>query len=346
MSCLPRDQTMHSLRSRLLAAALLTACGCAPAGAASLRAATLTQLRGDIDAAHLLVNACAASAAACDSGKAPEDEQIGTPGKNGGFAQHWFWLRTAMDKAKKAKPAERATQMREAGERLDELTAQCGAPPAAPTEMASARKHVDGVLATPEFHAVSGVSWLDRVAGRFWTAMNSLFNGFGKLGSATPWIGPLLEWVFFLGAGVGLLFFVMRSLARQRLQVRLGGGPVQASVWDRESTDWARHAETMAAAQNWREALHGLYWAAILHLESRRAWRHDPSRTPREYVRLLQPGSVQRDALAGLTRQFERVWYGLDPSSSEEYSTARGLFERLTASAGAGVSGADAGVAA
>ncbi len=99
--------------------------------------------------------------------------------------------------------------------------------------------------------------------------------------------------------------------------------------WDREATDWAKQAEEFADDGEWREAVHCLYWAAIVSLESRRAWRHNPTRTPREYVRLLKPGSAQQKGLRELTRMFERVWYGLREARAEEYAEARGLYEAL-----------------
>jgi hypothetical protein len=68
-------------------------------------------------------------------------------------------------------------------------------------------------------------------------------------------------------------------------------------------------------------------------LESRRAWRHNPTRTPREYVRLLKPGSAQQQGLRKLTQIFERVWYGLRDADESEYAEARALYERVASSA-------------
>jgi hypothetical protein len=119
--------------------------------------------------------------------------------------------------------------------------------------------------------------------------------------------------------------------------VALGDGALKASAWENEAEDWAKGAAEHAEAGEWREAVHCLYWAAIVLLESRRAWRHNPTRTPREYVRLLQPGSAQQMGLRKLTQIFERVWYGLRDAGAGEYAEARALYERLEA--GEGVSG-------
>jgi Domain of unknown function (DUF4129) len=100
-------------------------------------------------------------------------------------------------------------------------------------------------------------------------------------------------------------------------------------AWARESTDWAKQAEGSARNGDWRDAVHCLYWATIVMLEGRRAWRHNPARTPREYVRLLKPGSAQQGALRGLTQIFERLWYGLRDAGPADYERARSLYESL-----------------
>ncbi len=95
--------------------------------------------------------------------------------------------------------------------------------------------------------------------------------------------------------------------------------------------DWARLAEERAAAQDWREAIHCLYWAAIVALESRQAWRPNPTRTPREYLRLLRPGSEAQRLLRALTGLFERVWYGHGEIGEAEYRAAQASFAALSA---------------
>jgi hypothetical protein len=56
-------------------------------------------------------------------------------------------------------------------------------------------------------------------------------------------------------------------------------------------------------------------------------------------VRLLKPGSVQQKALRGLTQVFERVWYGFEDVSGEEYAAARQMFAELAVKKYAGEAG-------
>ncbi len=191
------------------------------------------------------------------------------------------------------------------------------------------RAVADEVLRRPEFQRHVSESWWDRKKRQLFGMLERLFSQVTRLGRAAPWLVRTLQWAFFVGAAVGLAVFLIRQMARQRLRVSLADGAVKAEAWTREASDWAERAEGFANRGAWREAVHCLYWAAIVLLESRRAWRHNPTRTPREYVRLLKAGSAQQEGLRQLTRIFERTWYGLRETDEREYAEARGLFEGL-----------------
>ena len=308
-----------------------------PANAADAPTHTRTELRAEIGQADALVAACAGLAGACKSSAVPGDETVAAEGAAPRFTLRWDWLRDALDDAKNASASDRAKAMQASHARLNELLGETGGAAQAPDPaFAQARHTADDILARAEFAKVAPPSWWDRLLAKFRNLLASFFEGVGNLTGRTPWLGTVLEWLLFLGAAVGLLLFVRRNLQRQRLQASLAGGEAAAlTAWDREATDWAAMAARSAEAGDWREAVHSLYWAAIVKLESRRAWRHNPARTPREYVRLLKPGSVPRESLRGLTGLLERVWYGLRPAGAEDYQQARVWFERLSESGSA-----------
>ena len=64
-------------------------------------------------------------------------------------------------------------------------------------------------------------------------------------------------------------------------------------------------------------------------LESKRLWRRDFARTPREYVVLLERNSSQQATLRRLTAIFERIWYGLRDAGHDDYKQALALFEDI-----------------
>jgi hypothetical protein len=200
-------------------------------------------------------------------------------------------------------------------------------------EFARAGSAAREILAREEFQQAEP-TWWDRKMAQLRGWLARMFMGVNQLTTSVPWLGRLMEWVLFTAAAVGLLVWVLRTVQRQRLRMALGGEAAQAATeWDRETDDWRRMAEEQAARAAWREAIHALYWAAIVHLEQRRAWRHNPARTPREYVRLLRPGSVEQRELRGLTGALERSWYGQREARADEYGEARASFERLAAGA-------------
>lgn len=195
-------------------------------------------------------------------------------------------------------------------------------------EFAHAQNAVNGILAGAEFQRPEPTFW-DRVKAKTVSAIIQIFLGIDRVTTQSPWVGRALEWLLFLAAAAGLLVWVMRTVQRQRLRVALGDEPAKSTAWARETEDWRRQAEQEAARGAWREAIHALYWAAIVHLEGRRAWRHNPSRTPREYVRLLKAGSAEQRELRGLTSALERSWYGQREANAAEFDAAKESFERL-----------------
>jgi hypothetical protein len=332
-----RGMGMRGGRVLVIAAILVAGLGWTrEAKAAGLKSVSVDEFRAEVGRLEGVVTECATAVSTCDSGRVGDDAMVGDPAK-GGFEEHWGWLRDTLDQAKTAKAEERVKLLRDAESQLEEMGKESWGTGSAgeAREFGQARVKANQVLSRVEFQRGGGPTWWDRLKARIFGWIAKFFMGVERVGVAAPWLGTLLEWMCFVGAGVGLLFFLLRNVARQRLRVALGDAGVQKSAWDREAEDWAMWAEQHAEAEEWREAVHCLYWAAIVSLESRRAWRHNPTRTPREYVRLLKPGSAQEQGLRRLTQIFERVWYGLREANAEEYAESLVQYERLSA-AGAG----------
>lgn len=195
-------------------------------------------------------------------------------------------------------------------------------------EFARAESAAQRILAGAEFQRPEPTLW-DRLKAKIVEAIIRIFSGIDRMTTQSPWLGRAMEWLFFIAAAVGLLVWVLRTVQRQRLRVALGGEPAKSAAWARETEDWLRTADQKAAKGSWREAIHALYWAAIVHLEQRRAWRHNPARTPREYVRLLKAGSAEQVELRGLTNELEQSWYGQRETDAGNFSAAKESFERL-----------------
>lgn len=270
-----------------------------------------------------LAAACGTEAKACDPSHVPDRQRV--QAASASFTLGWEWLRDALTTAKTAKAQDRFTLMRDAQQHLATLAGEAGASSPVPrATFQRARAAAQAALARDEFRAAAaeGPSWLDRQGARLQGAILRLFTGVGRLGQRAPWLAPLIQWSCFGLAAAGLLWFVRRSLARQALRISLADAAALVPGGGRDSADWAHLAEQHAAAQDWREAVHCLYWAAIALMEGRRAWKPNATRTPREYLRLLRAGSASQDALRALTQTFERVWYGHGEADEPQYMAA------------------------
>ena len=291
-----------------------------------LQPTTPDAYRVHVDSLQSLVRACRADAHSCDPAAVGDDNRVDASG--GAFHVRWQWLRKLMDDARNPALPDRKDLLDQASTRLDQELAASSVEAQPQPAFAPARNIANSILATPEFRIVSNQSWLDRETAKFWAWLYRIFTATSNFGQRSPWLGPVLEWSFVGLTIVAVLIWVQRSLQRQRLAIALGGA-VPASDWQQKSAEWAELANAEAGLGNWREAIHCLYWAAIIALERRRLWSRNAARTPREYLPLLELNSPQQIALRKLTRIFERIWYGLRGAVREDYLQALALFEDL-----------------
>ena len=316
---------------RYLAALLLAAL---PVQALALKQSSLAEYTAHLQDLHALVERCQASAAACDPALVGDDDQVKLDGLGAGAnvnasEARYDGLRNAIKAASDGKASSRHANLDAAAARIEEELLEAGARPEG-VQFADARHKADAILRHPEFATVADQSVWEKILARFFLWLDSLFNHVASFGRRSPWIAPLLEWGLISLALAGLVLWAMRTLQRQHLAVQAEAGR-QIEPWEEASRNWLNLAEEQAARQEWREAIHCLYWASIVMLEGRRFWSPNRSRTPREYVALLEPGSQRSSLLRQQTRGFERIWYGLNPADASDYRSALELHEQLRA---------------
>ncbi len=311
----------------LLGGALLLFAG--GARAEELRVLTAAEYQGELARMQGLVAACQARAADCTPGKVGDDVRVDSPG--GEFLARRDWLRSALEKGKDAKAEDRNEVLAAASARLVSDGAEAGGG-GQDVALAKARAEADAVLNAKEFGRVQEQSYWAKKLAVVAALIDGAFTAAGALVPHSPWIGVALEWGLLALAAAGLLVWALRVSRQQRMAI-VTGGAGHDGAWEKESDDWAARAQAAAAGGEWREAVHCLYWAAIVMLEGQRMWRANRARTPREYVQLLEPGSGRRRALGGLTRVFERIWYGLRPAVEGDFRQAEGMLAELRAEA-------------
>ena len=301
----------------------------------ALSRSTMAQYQAHLEQLHTLVASCETAAAACDAKAVGEDEQVELAGLGVGanvnsFEAHYDWLRDALTSARNAGDKLRADKLQAAKARLNTALSEASGEGAAGPGIAIARQKADAILGNPEFATVHEDSIWDRVWAHVLYWLDRLFNSVARFGTRSPWIGPVIEWGLIGLALVGLAVWAMRVLQRQRLAVRVEAER-QIEPWEEAARNWRTLAEEQAASGNWREAVHCLYWASIAVLEGRRMWTPNRSRTPREYVRLLEAGSSRWRLLRQQTQGFEHIWYGLRDAAKQDYERALALHQQLKA---------------
>jgi hypothetical protein len=195
-----------------------------------------------------------------------------------------------------------------------------------PPDVSSSRQQLASLLARPEFRAVRGPSFIDRINEKLAAAILRMLQ-FLFRSSAIPTISK-----YFVYGLIGLALLTLAYIAYR--QIRLAGGqekvvrtdfPVSARSW----ALWLSGARAAAAQANWREAVHLAYWTGISFLEQKGAWRPDRARTPREYLRLLSKSSEHQETLAALTQIFEITWYAKRRADAAAFSRMMEALERL-----------------
>ncbi|MGA7110652.1 MAG: DUF4129 domain-containing protein [Terracidiphilus sp.] len=203
---------------------------------------------------------------------------------------------------------------------------------AVPTEAANTQERaiMQEVLAGRDFRGLEQPSARDTVMEKVGAWLNHLIESVTRLRARSAWIGRLLVWGFVLALCVGLVVFLLQLERRWRVRlVPEGREAASSAVSARNWQLWLDDARQAAAAGNWREAIHFMYWAAISRLESRRLWPADRARTPREYLALVAPEDPRRTGLAALTGSFERVWYGGRAAVESDYRRAEEIAASL-----------------
>jgi hypothetical protein len=204
------------------------------------------------------------------------------------------------------------------------------APPAAAADHAQERDAMKQVLSGRDFRGLETPTARDSALEKLGAWLNGLFASFGKLQASVAWLGPVLVWGFVLAVCVGLVWGLMQLERRWRIRlVPESDGPAAGAASARDWQLWLADARRAAAAGEWREAIHYVYWAAISRLEAKRLWPADRARTPREYLSLVAAEDPRRAGLSTLTGSFERTWYGGRAAGEGDYKKAEELADGL-----------------
>jgi len=240
-------------------------------------------------------------------------------------------------------PKTTTEQLQDALVRLGHDITEDGSAAAVPPAHTAEREVMKQILAGRDFRKLEAPSPLDKAEEKVGAWLNQLLETAAKFGARSPWIGQALIWGFVLAVCTALVWGLIQLEKRWRIRLTPDfSGPAPTAASAREWQLWLDDARKAAAAGQWREAIHFVYWAAISRLESRRLWPADRARTPREYLALVAATDPRRTGLATLTGSFERTWYGGRAAGEDDYRKAEHLATALISGSAPTVSGGGA----
>jgi len=223
---------------------------------------------------------------------------------------------------------------------IAQADAMAAASPAPAAEYANERITMKQVLAGRDFRNIEASTVRDTLLEKLGEWLNRLWESAAGLGARAAWVGRLIIWGFILAVCVGLAWGLLQVERRWRIRlVPESDGPAAGAASARDWQLWLADARRAAAAGQWREAIHFVYWATISRLESKRLWPANRARTPREYLALVAAEDPRKAGLATLTGSFERTWYGGRAAGESDYLQAETLADGVISASGATATG-------
>ena len=151
------------------------------------------------------------------------------------------------------------------------------------------------------------------------------WGGIGKF-----W-GNVLQVLLILLAicGIGYGIYRMMQQPRNRLIARDGVEITEANLDQYlHETDLDRFLRDALSKGNYALAVRLYYLQIIKDLSERQAIRWAREKTNRDYLREMRP-HLLHDSFRGVTRAFERVWYGNQSLTADEYAQVEPDFKSL-----------------
>lgn len=198
-----------------------------------------------------------------------------------------------------------------------------------------ARAELEQILARSEFGAVKPPNALELLRQRLYAWIErmllSLFGGVAK----HPIGGQILFWLLIVAAVGAVAVWVFRFFASRDRGSALA--PSTEVIAVRTWQEWIREAREAANRGDFREAVHSAYWAGIARLEDLGVVPKDRTKTPREYLKLvdepaeglLAPEPVHREPLTALTKGMEKTWYANRRAGLEDFRESLRHLEAL-----------------
>jgi hypothetical protein len=233
-------------------------------------------------------------------------------------------------------PAKRTSHVQEAEAWLGNLAIQAqNYSSRVSSPNSDARKDLDEILSRREFSSVRPPNAWDRLKQRFNDWLLRTIGKFLQQIGRHPLGAKFLFWFLIAAAVAWIAMMLFRFWGERGRMEEMQN--IEHVAAHRSWQEWIRAARLAADGGNFREAVHSTYWAGITYLEDLGVVVPDRTRTPREYLRLVEDSAgalpseraKRRESLAALTSRLERIWYGLRPARAEDFQDCMHQVEEL-----------------
>jgi hypothetical protein len=256
----------------------------------------------------------------------PEKWVVAVPG-GGPIECSSEFLREGVIGFQKAPPKDKPSIIDALSTRLSAMREQAIASETPASVPADAHQRLDQILSAREFRAVKGPNKLEIWRDRLVAWLEAQLVKWGKHLPSSEQSGPIFAWVLIALACSIMGVWIFRRARDVEAEVRREIIPFAPS--DKSWRLWLNEAREQANQQQWRDAIHLAFWAAVSKLETEGMWRRDRARTPREYLQAIPATSEVRTNFAAIMRSFETVWYAGHEASDSDFTRVLAELEKM-----------------
>jgi hypothetical protein len=262
----------------------------------------------------------------------PRSEKIEHEGKTASVDNNWLYL--SLDSYTSEKdPQGKLAKLNEIGGRLralDEQLVRAEETSASKTDSTDARSKINKILERSEYREKQDSrigAFIKEVWRKIGDFLSELYAAFmrllGKLFGSTAQSSLFAKILIIavLVAAVILIMGVVKQIKPRKKRARkrtILGEELDAATTPRDLADAAMAA---ARAGDFRTAIRKLYISLLYDLAERNVIELEDSATNHEYLARLSRFNSLTAPVGYLTDRFDYCWYGMTPSSEEEFST-------------------------
>lgn len=259
----------------------------------------------------------------------PRSEQIEFEGREVTVDNTWLYVLLDSYAAEKD-PQQRGARLNEAVGRLRALDDHLRRSEAPPSETATRREKIREILSRPAYQPEQETAvgiYVKRVLrkvgeiiGEIKSALTRMLEKLFGASAQAGWVSNLLLVLVLAAAAIVIVRMAkrMRVPRAKRRKTRLVLGEEIAA--DGTSRTLAEAGFAAARAGDFRTAVRKLYISLLYELSERNLIELEDSATNHEYLNKVSRFSVLAAPMRYLTDRFDYVWYGMFPSSDEDFA--------------------------